>query len=153
MVPVNSIWKKLLNVHTTTAAFPNKEILSVILQRTDSSCWTALDLSGQDKSPRDFEGITCTDLFHIQLSLSTVILVLKKHAEEPVTYTSHPINDQQTGCSHTHKQSLADYQISLFVMSLPFHRLWMDENCNYLTGPSSDLDGNKRNLYGSLMST
>lgn len=43
-------------------------------------------------------------------------------SQEPVTYTSHPTNDQQTACSHIHKQSLVDYRFSLlFAISLPFH--------------------------------
>lgn len=53
----------------------------------------------------------------------------------------------------THTRSLADQQVSVFVISLPFHQQWMNEICNYLAGPSSNLDGNKRNLYSSLMST
>lgn len=59
-------------------------------------------------------------LFHIQLSLSNVILMCKKYA---VTYTSHPITDQQSGRSHIRKQSLLDHRISLFVISVPCGRM------------------------------
>lgn len=59
-------------------------------------------------------------LFHIQLSLSNVIFMCKIYA---VTYTSHPINDRQSGRSHIHKQSLLDHRISLFVILLSCGRM------------------------------
>lgn len=48
------------------------------------------------------KGITCAQLLHIQLLLSSLILVLKTFTQEPVIYTSYPINDQHTGYTHIH---------------------------------------------------
>lgn len=66
MVPVNSILKQLLNVHTMTAAFLNMGILGCNFAED----WQfILDWAGWDKHPQHFEGfIYYKKALHVTIS-------------------------------------------------------------------------------------
>lgn len=90
-------------------------------------------------------------------------IVIKKHTLDFINCMSAPINQRKTfflslSCMHRQpyyscRNTLLDKKISFFVFLLLFHWPWVDENGNYLPAPSPNLEGKKKNLYHSQMST
>lgn len=87
-------------------------------------------------------------------SISSVILTLMNTLKS--LSPTLPIQLMMSKCvalPHTNISRLSNQWIICNNSVDSSHWLLMVENCNYLAGPSSTHEGNKRNLYGSLMST
>lgn len=145
-----------------TAAFLNTGILSGIRKRTDSSFQTALVLSGQDKylsALLFFLKALHVSLLSTEISFCPVyyyyyyIFCLRNRLRILLPTLLDQLNISTLVFTQTNCHLWTIESVYLPILCLSSDCGWMNEIYNYLASPSSNLDGDRRNLYDSLMST